>query len=106
MSKSLPAQFADLGRFTDKWILPTEAARHNTRLSSTFEELTDLYNTMLPRMEGIIEYLNGFKLGELPEKEDNLMKLALGFMEVTCAVECFKRAGIRGFDPSRMKVYM
>ena len=106
MSKPLPEQFNDLGRFTDKWVLTTEADRHRTRLSSTFEELKDLYDTMLPKMEAIIQYLNGFKLGELPEKEDNLMKLALGFMEVTCAVECFKRAGIRGFDPSRMKVYM
>ena len=106
MSKPLPAQFADLERFTDKWVLTTEAARHHTRLNSTFEELKDLYDTMLPRMEEIILYLNNFKLGELPEKEDNLMKLALGFMEVTCAVECFKRAGIRGFDPTRMKVYM
>ena len=106
MSKALPEKFADLGRFTDKWILTTEAARHHTRLNSTFEELTDLYNTMLPRMEDIIQYLNDFKLGELPEKEDNLMQLALSFMEVTCAVECFKRAEIRGFDPTRMKVYM
>jgi hypothetical protein len=106
MTKPLPEKFTDLARFTDKWILNTEAERHHTRLTSTFEELKDLYDTMLPRMEEIIMHLNNFKLGELPEKEDNLMKLALGFMEVTCAVECFKRAGIRGFDPMRMKVYM
>ena len=106
MSKPLPAEFTDLACFTEKWVLPTEAARHHARLNSPFEELKDLYDTMLPRMEDIIQYLNDFKLGELPEKEDNLMQLALSFMEVTCAVECFKRAGIRGFDPTRMKVFM
>ena len=76
MSKLLPAGFEDLARFTDKWILPTEAARHHTRLNSTFEELTDLYNTMLPRMDAVITHLDHYKLGEMPEKENNLMELA------------------------------
>lgn len=106
MSKPLPSQFGDLLRFTDKWIISTEAGRHHERLNSSFEELKDLYDTMLPRMDEVIQYLNGFKLEELPEKENNLMTLALSFMEVTVAVECFKRAGIRGFDPTRVKVYM
>ena len=106
MPKPLPAGFDDLVRFTDKWILPTEAARHSTRLSSTFEDLTDLYNTMLPRMDALITHLDSYKLGEMPEKESNLMDLAFSFMEVTTAVELFKRSGIRGFDPTRLKVWM
>lgn len=106
MSKPLPTEFNDLARFTEKWILPSEAARHHTRLNSTFEDLTDLYNTMLPRMDAIITHLDKHKLGEMPEKESNLMELAFSFMEVTTAVELFKRAGIRGFDPTRLKVWM
>lgn len=106
MSKPLPTEFSDLARFTEKWILPSEAARHHTRLNSTFEDLTDLYNTMLPRMDAIIMHLDKHKLGEMPEKESNLMELAFSFMEVTTAVELFKRAGIRGFDPTRLKVWM
>lgn len=106
MAKKLPAGFEDLARFTDKWILPTEAARHHTRLNSTFEELKDLYDTMLPRMDAVIVHLDKYKLGDMPEAENNLMELAFSFMEVTTAVELFKRAGIRGFDPTRLKVWM
>jgi hypothetical protein len=106
MSKPLPAEFADLACFTEKWVLPTEAARHHTRLNSTFEELTDLYDTMLPRMDGILAHLHHYKPGEAPEQEINLMNLALSFMEITMAVEAYKRAGIRGFDPTRVKVWM
>ena len=106
MTKKLPAGFDDLARFTEKWILPTEAARHHTRLNSTFEELKDLYDTMLPRMDAVIAHLDKHKLGDMPEAENNLMELAFSFMEVTTAVELFKRAGIRGFDPTRLKVWM
>ena len=105
-TKQLPAEFTDLGRFADKWILPGEAARHRTRLNSSFEEVKDLYDTLLPRMDGIITHLNHYKLGEMPEKETNLMGLAFSFMEVTAAVERFKRAGIRGFDPTRFNALM
>ena len=106
MAKKLPAGFDDLARFTEKWILPTEAARHHTRLNSTFEELKDIYDTMLPRMDAVIAHLDKYKLGDMPEAENNLMELAFSFMEVTTAVELFKRAGIRGFDPTRLKVWM
>lgn len=106
MSKPLPAEFADLACFTEKWVLPTEAARHHTRLNSSFEELKELYDTMLPRMEGILAHLHHYKPSEAPEKEVNLMNLALGFMEITMAVEAYKRPGIRGFDPTRVKVWM
>lgn len=106
MSKPLPAEFADLACFAEKWVLPTEAARHHTRLNSSFEELKELYDTMLPRMEGILAHLHHYKPSEAPEKEVNLMNLALGFMEITMAVEAYKRPGIRGFDPTRVKVWM
>lgn len=105
MEKLLPEKFSDLGRFTEKWVLPTEAVRHHVRLNSSFSELQDMYNEMLPQMEGILKYLNNFELNRLPEKEEHLMKLALSFMEIACAVECFKRSGIRGFDPTRVKVW-
>jgi hypothetical protein len=106
MSKPLPADFTDLSRFTEKWALPTEAARHRERLNSSYEELKDLYNTMLPRMEAVLAYLHQFKPEGAPEKEVNLTNLALGFMEISQAVEAYKRPDIRGLDPSRVKVWM
>ena len=107
MSKPLPAGFEDLARFTDKWVqvIPSESVRHQTRLNSSFEELKDLYDTLLPRMDAITVHLDRYKLGEMPQEERNLMELALGFMEVTAAVRLFKRAGIRGFDPARLKTW-
>jgi hypothetical protein len=106
MSKPLPSDFADLARFTDQWVLPTEAARHRKRLNSSFDELTDLYNTMLPRMEAVLAHLHHYKLDGTPEPESNLASLALSFMEISQAVEAFKRPGVRGFDPNRVKIWM
>lgn len=106
MSKPLPADFADLSRFTERWVLPTEAARHHERLNSSYEDLTDLYNTMLPRMEAVLAHLHRFKPEGAPEEELNLTNLALSFMEISQAVEAYKRPGIRGLDPTRVKVWM
>ena len=42
----LPAEFADLERFSD-WILQTEPERYGKRLASSMDEMQDLYDAVL-----------------------------------------------------------
>ena len=85
----LPQQFQELDSFVDRWALATEQERNARRRASTMGELQRFYNEMLPRMSGIIEYLNQYSLDSLPEEALRLFYLALSFMEVSPAVELF-----------------
>jgi len=51
--------------------------------------LEEFYNSMLPRMDAIAEYLNQFPLDELKDDAQDLLNLALSFIEVSLAVELF-----------------
>ena len=86
---SLPNQFKDLTPFVSSWALATESERNKKRLSSTMEEIQAYYNTLLPRIDGIIAYLNQFSLGKMPGEAIRLLYLALSFMEISPAVELF-----------------
>ena len=100
----LPASFSDLQRFID-WALPTERERHDRRLSSTFNELRDYYNTLLPRMEAIVDYLNEYPLESMPEAEKKLLYLGLMFIESAVAVEMFKDPDIPdGLPAEQMEI--
>jgi len=85
----LPEEFADLEKFAETWSLPTQAQRHARRVNSAMQDLEDFYQTMLPRMDAIAEYLNGFPLDELSASAKNLLNLSLSFIEVSLAVELF-----------------
>jgi len=97
----LPEKFKELEPFV-VWSLPTERARNRKRLASSMAEIQAFYDTILPRGEAIIEYLNQFALEEMPMKEKRLFYLVLSLAEVANAVELFKQPGvIDGFDPER-----
>ena len=85
----LPGGFADLERFAATWCLPTQAERHGQRVSSEMRDLEDFYQTILPRMDAIAEYLNPMPLNELDTTARNLLNLSLSFIEVSLAVELF-----------------
>ncbi len=58
------------------------------------EEIQAYYNTLVPRIDGIIAYLNQFSLGKMPGEAIRLeairlLYLALSFMEISPAVELF-----------------
>ena len=87
----LAKDFSDLERFVDAgWALPREQDRWARRVSSTSSEIKDFYETMLPRMDSIVSYLERYSLETLPEKERPLFFLALAFMDVAPAWEVFQ----------------
>ncbi len=85
----LPAQFTDLEPFAGAWALATQRERERKRAASTPEELKTLYNTLIPRLQPMLEYLNQFPLNNLPEDARRLLYLTLSFAEIAPFVECY-----------------
>lgn len=85
----LPAPFADLDPLTEKWSLATQQERENRRRSSTPTEIRTVYDTLLPRMDAMLDYLNQYTLDNLPEEAKHLMYLTFALAEVAPYVECY-----------------
>ncbi len=99
--QKLPKEFKDLEPFAD-WALRTERERNHKRLNSEMSEIQSLYDTVLPRMEAIMEYLNKFPIDDMAEEEQRLLNITLSLAEVAPAVEFYKQPGvIDGFPAER-----
>lgn len=97
----LPETFRDLEPFAG-WALATEKERNQKRLASTMAEIQAFYDTILPRMEAVIAYLNQFPLDAMPGDAQRLLSLTFSLAEVSTAVELFKQPGvIDGYEASR-----
>jgi hypothetical protein len=69
------------------------------------DEITSLYNALLPRIGDILAYLDQFSLQEMPQDARRLMFLALSLAEVSIAVELFHEPKVTGgCDPARFVV--
>jgi hypothetical protein len=86
----LPAPFADLDLLAEKWSLATQNQREACRRTSTPAEIRGLYNTLLPRMDAILEYLDHFTLENMPPEAQRLMYLTFSLAEVAPYVECYE----------------
>ncbi|MDF1818154.1 MAG: hypothetical protein P1U54_05915 [Immundisolibacteraceae bacterium] len=107
MERQLPEGFEALERFGPKWFADTEKQRHRLRTDSSPDDLNDLYEAVLERFDEICAELDQHPLTELSVAHQNLLNLALSFMEVSLAVEAFKGAGKVpfGFDTERWEVH-
>ena len=102
---TLPAPFKDLERF-GAWALPTERERNVFRRASHYADIKDLYDTLLPRIDEMLEYLNQFPINDLPEEPHRLLLLALALSEVAPAVEFYGQPTvIAGFDADRVTIH-
>lgn len=102
--KTFPEGFEDLERLAE-WALPTEIERHERRLSSTIEELQDIYDAVLARIDEMLAYLNKTPLNELPPPDQRLLNLALSLAEVAPAIEFYGQPEVvDGFDSNRLKI--
>ncbi|ANI41122.1 hypothetical protein [Mycolicibacterium vaccae] len=87
----LPEEFADLERFAD-WILATEPERYAKRLASTMEEMQDLYDVGMTRLEDVMVYLDArFPLNGMPDDAKRLMHLMQSVVMVSFPVEVWKQ---------------
>lgn len=82
----LPGGFSDLLHLGE-WILPTEEARHRKKIACDLETVRAFYETVFPRMEAIIQHLNGVAWETLGPADRNLFLLGCACMEVSHPVE-------------------
>ena len=82
-------------------MLPTSVERNRKRLASSMDEISALYNALLPRLEEILAYLDQFFLEEMPQDALRLLFLTLSLAEVSIAVELFHEPKVTGgCDPA------
>lgn len=87
----LPAEFADLERFAE-WILPTEPERYAKRLASSMDEMQDLYDVGMNRLEDVMVYLDArFPLHDMPDDAKRLMHLMQSVVMVSFPIEVWKQ---------------
>jgi hypothetical protein len=86
----LPAEFAELERFSD-WCLPTEGERYAKRLASSMQEMQAFYDAITERAEDAIAFCDKFSLDDMPEDVLNLMRLLYSMIMVSFPVECWKQ---------------
>lgn len=91
---SLPAEFADLEKYVADWAKPTRRERYEMRLSKSFEELCEFYDTAGARAEEAIVYLNGKDIDDLDEPSLNLLRVLYSLILVSYAVNIFSQPKI------------
>jgi hypothetical protein len=94
VSALLPAEFADLEPFAVKWCLPTEQQRYSTRLAATMEEMQAFYDTVTPRAEDAMAYLEKLPFDALRDDAMNLLHLLYAMIQVSFPVEVWHQPKI------------
>jgi hypothetical protein len=102
---TFPPQFSDLERLS-MWALPTESERNVLRRSSAYADIKDVYDTVLLRIDAMLDYLDEFPLDNMPDDAGRLLLLALALSEVAPAVEYYGQPTVvDGFDADRVTIY-
>lgn len=87
MAGSLPQKFRELEEWSS-WALATEGERYAKRAGSSMEALRAFYDAMKPRMEEIIQYLEGFPWGSpLGEEDERLFHMGMSYMEAAVPID-------------------
>ena len=79
--RPLPPRFTDLAPFVAAWALPNERARFEKLHASSLADLKPFYDAMLPRMDAVLDYLDQYEVGHMPDGAQTLFELAMTFAE-------------------------
>ena len=77
----LPEEFSSLEPFVGTWSFPTELQRSQQRWNADPDGYRRFYEAVLPLLDQVLEYLDQFKPGKVPEQALPLYYLALAFAE-------------------------
>jgi hypothetical protein len=83
---TFPAAFVELEPYAG-WALPTERERYTKRLSSCMDDLHAFYDAAFPRLDEMMDYLDGFDLQALPDDAGRLLWLGYSLVNVSFPVE-------------------
>lgn len=84
---SLPADFAGLEPFVERWALATTAERAARRTASTPEQREAFFAAAAPLLDPALDRLDGIALGAFAAEDQRLMDLMLSLAHVALAVE-------------------
>ena len=88
---ALPAQFADLARFSE-WILPSENERFNKRLASSMDELQTFYDGAFEHVDAVTEYLKQVPYDDdMADEDKHLLWLYCALVTISFAIECWRQ---------------
>jgi hypothetical protein len=90
MEASLPQEFSELEGFVEQWALPTQSERENRRRNTTPQQRQDFYDSVTPRLEAIISWLDRFPLDAMPAEAERLLNLILSLAEIAPTVELYQ----------------
>jgi hypothetical protein len=90
----LPTEFADLEPFAEKWALPTEPQRLAERMTSSMPDIRAFYDTVTPRAEAAMAYLEQFPLDDLDDQQTNLLHLLYSMIQASFPIECWGQQNV------------
>jgi len=97
----LPDAFEELAPFAD-WALETERARTEKKVAASMDEISAFYNTMIPRIENVLAFLEDHFGGDMPAEVHRLQLMSLSLIEIAIIVEFYKRReAVQACDPLR-----
>ena len=88
MAVAVPA-IPELDRFLEHWAKPTETSRSHVRWHATPEDFQAFYAAVLPNLDDLMDYLDQFPLGQIPDDARPLYYLALAFAEAAPHCELY-----------------
>ncbi|MDT7570214.1 MAG: hypothetical protein QOE05_388 [Actinomycetota bacterium] len=91
----LPQDFKDLEKHLH-WALPGDDERISQRLGSTVEEITAMYQAILPRFPEMMVHLGKVDPRAMSDEDRSLLCLAVAFVESADSVEYYAPTGMLG----------
>ena len=92
----LPAGFEALEPFLGRWDGETGMARMAARSTATMAEIRAFYDVAIEHAEAALAYLDRFELDALPEDAARLLRLMLGLVQASMAIEIHGQARAPG----------
>ncbi len=89
---ALPAEFAALEPFVQRWALATENARSAQRWAATPADFQAFYDAGLPLLPQLVAVFEGIEPGRVPAELLTLYHLSLALAEVAPHVELYSGA--------------
>lgn len=86
----LPSEFTALEPHLD-WDLATEPERYAKRLASTMAQMQEFYDVAFPLLNDVIEYVDQYPLGDLPDDAKILMHIMQSLVMVSFPIEAWKQ---------------
>ena len=79
-------KFSELDDYIAAWGLPTAHERLARRAQASMAEIRAFYDAIVPQLDDIIGFLNGFPVDDIPEQYRPLAWTALAACEIDDAV--------------------